>query len=147
MKYEFTVFGQPTGKGRPRFTKTGHTYTPEKTKNYEELVRFAFISSYLDSTKEANKPKPIENPVQAQILAYFEIPKSYSKKKREKCLENKLPATNKPDTDNIAKIILDSLNGYAYVDDKQVIDLTVTKLWSDIPRVEVIINELRCRDE
>lgn len=147
MKYEFTVFGPPTGKGRPRFTKSGHTYTPEKTKNYEELVRFSFISSYLDGTKDAKAPKLIENPVQANIIAYFEIPKSYSKKKRQQCLENKLPATNKPDTDNIAKIILDSLNGYAYIDDKQVIDLTVTKLWSDIPRVEVFINELRCKDE
>lgn len=142
MRYEFIVFGQPTGKGRPRFTKTGHTYTPEKTKNYEELVRFSFISKCLDDTKEAKKPKLIENPVQAQILAYFGIPKSYSKKKRQQCLENKLPATNKPDTDNIAKIILDSLNGYAYVDDKQVVDLAVTKLWSDVPRVEVIINEV-----
>lgn len=135
MKYEITIFGQPTGKGRPRFTKTGHTYTPQATKDYESLVRYTFVSSY---------PRGIalEDAVSASIVAYYGIPKSYSKKKRQACLNGEIAVQNKPDCDNIAKIILDSLNGYAYIDDKQVIALRVIKQWSDMPRVEVFIEEV-----
>ena len=39
---KFTIPGEPTGKGRPRMTRTGHTYTPEKTVNYEALVKMAY---------------------------------------------------------------------------------------------------------
>lgn len=135
MRYEITVFGQPTGKGRPRFTRSGHTYTPQATKDYENLVRATFISSY-------PKAIPLEDPVKANIVAYYQIPKSYSKKKKEECLYGNIQVQNKPDCDNIAKIILDSLNGYAYVDDKQVVELIVTKMWSNEPRVDVYIEEV-----
>jgi len=134
MEYELTVFGQPTGKARPRFTRTGHTYTPQATRDYEELVRYTFVSGY-------PKAVPIENAVKATIIAYFGIPKSYSKKKRKDCLDCKIAVQSKPDCDNIAKIILDSLNGYAYIDDKQVKALRVIKEWSDMPRVEIKIEE------
>lgn len=134
MRYEITIFGQPTGKGRPRFTKTGHTYTPQATKDYEATVKYNFISSYPKTTA-------IEGAVKATITAFYEIPKSYSKKKRQACINGEVAVQNKPDCDNIAKIILDSLNGLAYTDDKQVIDLRVIKLWSEMPRVEVLIEE------
>lgn len=28
MNISFIVFGEPVGKGRPRFTRGGHAYTP-----------------------------------------------------------------------------------------------------------------------
>ena len=34
----FTIEGLPKGKGRPRFTRSGHTYTPDTTRKYEALV-------------------------------------------------------------------------------------------------------------
>lgn len=37
------------------------------------------------------------------------------------------PDTYKPDADNIAKLVLDGLNGRAWEDDAQVTDLTVSK--------------------
>ena len=40
-KVEIELSGQPVGKGRPRFTKTGHAYTPEKTKEYERRLHAA----------------------------------------------------------------------------------------------------------
>lgn len=134
MRYEITIFGEPTGKGRPRFAKTGHAYTPQATRDYEYQVQYEFASSYPGA-------EVITNPVKASIVAYYSIPQNYSKKKRQDCLNNKIQVQKKPDCDNIAKIILDSLNGYAYEDDKQVVDLQVTKMWSDIPRVEVVIEE------
>ena len=35
---KLTIPGEPCAKQRPRTTKQGHTYTPQKTVNYETLV-------------------------------------------------------------------------------------------------------------
>ena len=135
MRYELTVFGQPVGKGRPRFTRYGQPYTPTATKAYEELVKYTFMSSY-------PKGLPLEDALKVGVIAYFAIPTSYSKKKRQACLNGEIPVTKRPDADNVAKVILDGLNKCAYKDDKQVVELHVTKMWSDMPRVEVYIEEV-----
>jgi len=36
------------------------------------------------------------------------------------------------DIDNLAKLVLDSLNGIGYLDDRQVVDLRLRKKYSDI---------------
>ena len=51
--------------------------------------------------------------------------------------------TKKIDCDNLAKIILDSLNGIAYEDDKQVVRLYVEKIYGEHPRVEVELKEVQ----
>lgn len=48
----------------------------------------------------------------------------------------------KPDIDNIAKVILDSLNDIAYHDDTQVVSLCMAKKYAETPRVEVKIQTL-----
>ena len=85
-----------------------------------------------------------------KIVAYFQIPKShyrYYKKTNttnldkvgEQMRDGLIMPTKKPDTDNIAKIVLDSLNGIAYPDDSQVVDLQVLKRYCENPRVELEI--------
>ena len=133
MEYELTIFGQPVGKARPRFTHTGHTYTPQATKDYEELVRYTFISGY-------PKAKPIEGAVRAKITAYIKIPDSYSLKRRNELIGKYY--TKKSDVDNIAKIILDALNGLAYNDDKQVVKLEVIKKYASEGYTEIEMEEI-----
>ena len=48
----------------------------------------------------------------------------------------------RPDTDNIAKIILDSLNKTAYLDDAQVVETHVRKKYSTEPCVIVTVEEI-----
>lgn len=84
----------------------------------------------------------LDAPLEVHIIAYYEIPKSTSKKKKQEMLEDKIRPTIKPDTDNIAKSILDSLNGIAYKDDKQVVDLRVRKQYAEVPSVSVWISEV-----
>lgn len=135
----FTVYGEPQGKARARTVRSGgkvHSFTPQKTADYEELVRRAWLAS--GETGYFNK-----TPIAVKILAYFQIPKSVSKKKREEMLDDFVRPTKKPDADNIAKIICDGLNGIAYGDDAQVVDLEVTKYWTDgDARVEVTLWEV-----
>ena len=132
MIFEFTIPGKPCGKGRPRFTKNGHTFTPEKTANYETLVKLAFRQAYPNAEPIAAKVEVI-----AKITAYYPIPVSTSKKLQAQMRAGLMKPTTKPDTDNIAKICLDALNGIAYHDDAQIVGLQVNKLYSDEPRVEV----------
>lgn len=48
--------------------------------------------------------------------------------------------TKKPDCDNVAKMICDALNGLAYKDDAQIVNLNVLKAYtSDVPFVAVTI--------
>lgn len=134
---KFTIPGEPKAKARPRMTKVGHTYTPQGTVNYENWVRCCYIDA-----KNKLGLKKLSGPVEAIITCYFTIPKSFTKAKREKALNGELRPCKKPDVDNLAKSVLDAINTLAYDDDKQVVELTVKKYYSDDPRTEVEIKEV-----
>lgn len=132
----FIVPGTPRGKGRPRFVRqTGRTYTDDKTASYENLVKLAFSQKYPDWV-------PLDGPVSAQIFADFVPPKSTPKKKLKAMLEDGIGIayTKKPDCDNIAKVILDSLNGIAYSDDSQIYSLTVIKNYEGTAKTKVVLS-------
>lgn len=136
-KAKFTVYGEPKGKGRPRFnTKTGHAITPKDTVSYENLVKLEWQTAY----GTENFPK--EAMLDMRIKAYYRIPKSASKKKRAAMLAGEIRPTKKPDMDNVVKIIADSLNNLAYYDDTQIVDCQCRKFYSENPRVEVTIINL-----
>ena len=140
MKVKFTVLGEPQGKGRPRFTKVGQyvkTYTPDKTVSYENLVKIEYRRQCKDYMFEKGRP------VDIRILAYYPIPKSVSKKKQTMMIANELRPMKKPDTDNVVKVILDSLNQIAYHDDVQAVDCQVRKFYSENPRVVVTIEDAK----
>lgn len=140
MKVKFTVLGEPQGKGRPRFTKVGQyvkTYTPDKTVSYENLVKLEYRRQCKDYMFEKGRP------VDIRILAYYPIPKSMSKKKQAMMIANELRPMKKPDTDNVVKVILDSLNQIAYHDDVQAVDCQVRKFYSENPRVVVTIEDAK----
>ena len=109
-KAKFTVYGEPKGKGRPRFnTKTGHAITPKDTVSYENLVKLEWQTAY------GTESFPKEAMLDMRIKAYYRIPKSASKKKRAAMLAGEIRPTKKPDMDNVVKIIADSLNNLAEV--------------------------------
>lgn len=132
-----TVYGEPKGKGRPRFnTKTGHAITPKDTVSYENLVKLEWQTAY------GTESFPKEAMLDMRIKAYYRIPKSASKKKRAAMLAGEIRPTKKPDMDNVVKIIADSLNNLAYYDDTQIVDCQCRKFYSENPRVEVTIINL-----
>ncbi|MCR6515319.1 RusA family crossover junction endodeoxyribonuclease [Clostridium sp. LY3-2] len=122
------IKGKIKGKARPRICK-GHAFTPKDTVAYEQLVRLCY--------KEQDN-RFIEGSIRANIVAYYKIPKSYTKKRVQAIREGRELPTKKPDADNIAKIILDSLNGVAFKDDAQVISLSIEKVYTeDEERIEL----------
>jgi len=134
MTFYFVIPGEPQGKGRPRFVrKTGMSYTPDKTVAYEELVRQRFLlcargDRFADDAE-----------ISAHIFAHYAVPKSASKKKKAAMLADEIRPMKKPDTDNIAKIVLDALNGIAYKDDSQVVFLQVEKGYAENGSVVVAL--------
>lgn len=139
MTIRFMVPGEPTGKARPRVYRVNgqtRTTTPEKTLSYENLVKWI--------VSESMQVEKLTGEIEANIKAFYSIPKSMTKKNRQLIEEGKLHPTKKPDLDNVAKIILDALNGIAYKDDSQVVRLHIEKEYADDdkPRVEVILREL-----
>lgn len=115
MIVSFNVRGKVIGKPRPRFTTSGgfvRAYTPKPAKEYEKRIRDMYLQSGAG---------PMEGPVQVLIDVYRALPKS-----RPKRLESEQDIS-KPDIDNVAKIVLDALNGAAWKDDSQVVSLIVEK--------------------
>lgn len=132
---EFEILGKPLGKARPRVTRKGFTYTPKKTVNYENLIRWTFQSKFPNH-------KPYEGYIEAEIKAIFDVPKSYSKKKKLELLDGNCNYDHTPDLDNIAKIVLDSLNGIAYKDDSQVTVLKVIKEYGEQAKIIIKLKEI-----
>lgn len=130
---KFTVPGNPVGKARPRMTRSGHAYTPDKTVSYENLVKMCFIEKYTDWV-------PVSGEAILRLNAYYPIPKSASRKKKIDMVIGEIRPTKKPDLDNVMKAIADALNGIAYVDDSQIVTAEVRKYYDDTPRVEVVID-------
>lgn len=130
---KLTIPGPPCAKQRPRLGKHT-TYTPTKTVNYETLVKQLYIIQ--------NHRQQLEGQLSMTVRAYFQIPKSESKKKKLDMYECRIRPTKRPDWDNVGKIISDALNGLAYHDDSQIVTATVEKWYSTEPRVEVEIREI-----
>jgi Holliday junction resolvase RusA-like endonuclease len=129
-----TVQGDPVPKGRPRFTKQGHTYTPAKTKSYEGLVKDAGM-------KAMEGAKPLEGPLSVKLIVCLPIPKSWSKKKRLEAERGELLPIGRPDIDNFIKAALDGLNAIAYADDSQVVKIRATKRYSATPRMIILVEQ------
>lgn len=120
---EFKIHGKAQAKQRPRMGRSGVVYTPKETLVYENYVKMCY-SDYARQFEWL----PYENQVKAEIDVLVAVPKSDSKAKKKAKIEGVIRPTVKPDCDNLAKSILDSLNGLAYQDDKQVVELIVKNI-------------------
>ena len=135
MIYEFEIPGKVIGKGRPRLNSyTGAVYTPTRTKDYELLVEQYFLLKY-------PRFKALEGRIKVNIIAYFAIPKTTKKSDINEMLENNISPTKKPDIDNIVKVLLDSMNKFAFKDDNQITKLEVEKKYAQEDKVYVKIEE------
>lgn len=136
---KFSIPGEPTGKGRPRVVNRNgfsQAFTPKKTVVYENLVKL----EYGEQTKHFRFAD--DDMLDMRIVAFYQIPKSASKKKKALMMAGMLRPVKKPDSDNVVKIIADSLNGVAYRDDTQIVDVQCRKFYAEEPRVDVKIRKV-----
>jgi Holliday junction resolvase RusA-like endonuclease len=112
----------------------GHTYTPKATRDYENRVLDAFVMSENDLD--------YNGAFEAYITIKVPMPKGWSQRKKNEHMRSYPIDIRTPDLDNVAKSILDALNGLAYKDDKQVVSLSVSRVWGSEELVEVYLNNI-----
>lgn len=131
------------GKQRPRFRRIGKrfmTYTPPKTQVFEDVIAEKFRKQY----PAGIIPFPDE-PIEMSLEFIFEMPRSWSNKKKEQFEGKRCINRKKPDIDNCMKSVMDALNGLAYTDDSQVTDVChCKKIWG---REEGVVIKMRRVEE
>jgi len=123
-KMIYEIFTKAIPKGRPRFSKYG-VYTPARTVKLENEIK-----NVVRKQRLLNKVNIHTGMV--KLAVYFEF------KRPKKTL---LPCP-RSDIDNLAKLVLDALNGVLYTDDKLVCKLTAAKRWSDKDKITIEIDPL-----
>ena len=132
----FTIPGTPKAKARARVSKSGFSFTPKPTKDYDVYVKECFLQKFPEHI-------PITGVVRISIQCLFPRPKSHHRTgKYSNILKDTAPKlhTSRPDLDNIIKSITDGLNGIAFKDDSQIWKLEASKEYTDtLPKTTVII--------
>jgi len=133
----FTVYGKPIAQERARATTVNgyvRMYDPNKSKDYKTFIK-------LVASEHAPK-QLLEGPLSLEVKVYKPSLKSFSKKKKAAAEEGTLRPITKPDADNYIKAVKDALKMVIWKDDSQVVDMYVSKYYSEKPRIEVMIKEL-----
>lgn len=112
---------EPKAKGRPRFTRTGHAYTPNTTAEYEKQIREYY---------QENAGDYYDSAISVKLIFYMPIPKSLSKKKQALLSTGTVSYTKKPDLDNLIKSVTDSVNGIAFSDDSLITRISARKMYA-----------------
>ena len=136
MEIQFKVPGLPRGKGRPRFSRSGHPYTDEKTRDYETYIVHCYRAAH------GALRFPDTAFLSVHTTAYFLIPKSASRAQRADMESGRILPARKPDVDNIEKVVLDALNGIAYKDDARVCQTGCGKYYGREPGLVITIREV-----
>lgn len=118
----YVIFGVDfvEAQKRPRVTALGgrpRLYDPRECKAFKQAIALAYKAA-LNSSKNAGAFASKDTPVELIITTHRKKPASVKYFDED---------THKPDADNIAKLVMDALNGVAYADDAQVTKLTVKK--------------------
>lgn len=128
----FTVPGEPKSWRRAVPIGYGRVEKAKKNIGYQTQVQWsakagmsrARLHIYPDALNMA-------------VTFYFVPPPSWPKYKRAQALMNELPCVIQSDTDNLVKNIGDGLNGIAFIDDHQIVNVLGIRLWASSPRAEV----------
>ncbi len=133
--------GAPKGKQRPRICRNNGrsmAYTPRQTVEYKKLIK-ARYNAVSGAKFDKNEPLVIN------VVALFQVPKSASKKSKKMMINGQILPTKKPDIDNIAKVVLDALNGICYHDDAQICQICCKKMYAKNPGIQVLIK--KCEEQ
>jgi len=113
VKWKQLIKVRPLAKERPRATRTGHVYTPKRTANYERQVAEEYKGPFFDDSYLLKVS--IACDIEGSTITIVGTKKMTWKHRL------------RGDVDNYAKSILDALNGVAWKDDSQIVEVTVRK--------------------
>lgn len=129
--FSLHIHGAPVAKARPRVGKFG-TYTPKKTEQAGKLIAWM-------AKKEMVGKSPLDGALVMAIDFYLPIPASWPDKKRSDAHLGLILPISRPDVDNYIKQVMDALNGIAYADDSQIVEITARKFYNHNPSTMIRI--------
>ena len=135
QRYYFIIPGEPVAMGRHRTTKTGHTYTPQKTRDAKAHIAHSVSRQF--------KSPPLGSPLRLTVIFYFPPSKEIQKKQPDGVRRGDIPVAKKPDLDNLIKTVGDALNGILWEDDKLIVDVRAVKQYSLEPRIGLMVEVLQ----
>jgi Holliday junction resolvase RusA-like endonuclease len=130
-----TIQGKPIAKERPRFTKEGRTY--DRQGQEKKLTRYLIMKEMADR----GVLRRLQDEISVEMTFYTPIPNSWSQKRKNAVLGK--PDGRRPDIDNYAKFYCDVMNELVYQDDNMITQLWCEKRYSDKPKVDIFINEIK----
>lgn len=148
------LFEEPEGAQRSRFRIINrsnfnkeaivnpsfvHVYSPNAKDDFLHMRRIVDENELIDLDGMINTPCNIE------YTSYLKTPNQYNV--TDKFLSEIgliRPNIKKPDWDNIGKKYCDMYNHNVWLDDSQVLDGTVRKFFSILPRIEIKLRYLNC---
>lgn len=108
MEYSFTIPGRPQVKERPKFRKSGHSYTPKNTAAAEKLIKATYDGPVFTGPIAISIGLTSDETVVHIIDAEWDSPL-------------------RGDIDNYVKLVLDGLQGVAFENDQRVVRVEVEK--------------------
>lgn len=110
-------------------------YSPAEVRKWQAEAKFLAAKVMADKN-------PLKGALIVDIGVYLAPPTSMSKRKLDLALGGQIRPTTRPDCDNYAKSTLDALNQIVWIDDSQIVTLTISKWYAEKPRVVVQVNEI-----
>lgn len=126
--------GEPVAASRPRVTRRGWTYNAPKYEAYKSQAQLDAQRQYLG--------KPLKGALFVKVVFYRSVQKSVSKAERKRRLSNEHRPIFKPDIDNLFKAVTDACTGIVWHDDNQIVSVEMEKMYAEVPRVEMEVQEL-----
>lgn len=124
----------PFARTRRSFT-TGHPINPPKQQNAAAAFRLVAQTAMIGRSR-------FEGPITVRMTAVFEVPASWSKKKRQAALANIIRPNGRPDIDNIYKLCADAANGIVWRDDALVVNALLAKIYGHQAKVVLTVSAL-----
>ncbi len=123
-----TIPGEPVGAARPRFRRSTGTTYKVKTHAIWEAIATDVIRSVWDSLYSGCRlpREPLDEPVMVEVTAYHSRPARLRRRKHPRC---RMPATRKPDLDNVIKLVLDAMVKARVLRDDTIVVHLVGRRW------------------
>lgn len=138
--FELRISGEPVSKCSPNTNNvsSGHRlYTALDVEDYEKLIR-----KRAEEKMRCSDVARIKSAVKMCICVFQQIPDYLSEDVKLDMADGTIKPCIRPDADEIARVVMDALNGTVYADDSQICSLTVNKWYvrSD-PGLNIYVSE------
>lgn len=127
----FEIHTIPKPQKQTKFSYKG-AYDPSK--DYKEALRWQI---------KPHAPKePFQGPMRVHLTFHLPIPKQTTKTIKKQMINGVCVPWKRPDLDNLAYTVTNAMQDIIYQDDSQIIDLVLSKRYSEVPKILVKIFEM-----